>query len=102
MRSIAGKAIREDAVDDRRVGPATYVGEEPETIPLDRAAHAIARIPVRAQRGRLRNAQRPKLVVHVVPRRPVTRDAVERRPAEVVTAGLGDDVDARPSGLGFG
>ena len=102
MRGVAGEAIREDAIDNRRVGPATHVGEEPQAIPFNRTAHAVACIPVGPQGWRLRDPRRSQLVVDIVRRGPVTRRAVERRTAEVVAARLRHDVDARPSGLGFG
>src|SRR6185503_586678 len=77
------------------------VDEEPEAVALDRAAQREVAVPVLQDRRRVGKTERPQLVVDVRRLAELAGPAPEVVAAEVVAAGLGNDVERRRSTVGF-
>ena len=98
---VAGVAVGEEPLDERRAPEVAHAAEEPQPVAKDRAAKRTADVVLVEQRGRPRQADAAQIVVDVVRPQAVAGAAVERGSVERVAARSWNEVDTRPAGFGL-
>ncbi len=94
---VAGVAVGEESLDERRAAEVAHAAEEPQPVAKDGAAKRSADVVLVEQRGRPCQADALQIVVDVVRPQAVSGAAVERGSVERVAARSWNEVDARPA-----